>query len=80
MLLLSPPVARRLFLTLAVAGAITSSGADPHAVCMQCEIYFRGDCRFKKYGQRNCFYQHHQTEEPDRAGTRTEEVSDRKED
>jgi DNA-binding MarR family transcriptional regulator len=52
-----------------LAGAITSRGADPNAVCMQCEIYFREDCRFQKYGQRNCFYQHHQKEEPDRAGT-----------
>jgi DNA-binding MarR family transcriptional regulator len=58
-----------------LAGAITSSGADPNAVCMQCEIYFREDCRFQKYGQRNCFYQHHQTEEQDRAGSSTEVVS-----
>jgi DNA-binding MarR family transcriptional regulator len=50
-----------------LAGAITSSGADPKAVCMQCEIYFREDCRFKNYGQRNCFYQHHQKEEQGRA-------------
>lgn len=61
-----------------LAGAITSSGADPNAVCMQCEIYFRDVCRFQKYGQRNCFYQYHQTEEQDRAGTRTDVVSDRK--
>jgi DNA-binding MarR family transcriptional regulator len=58
-----------------LAGAITSSGADPDAVCMQCEIYFRDDCRFQKYGQRNCFYQHHQSEEQDRASTRTDVVS-----
>jgi len=58
-----------------LAGAITSSGADPSAVCMQCEIYFRGDCRFQRYGQRNCFYQHHQTEEQDRAVTSTDVVS-----
>ncbi len=43
-----------------LAGAITSSGADPNAVCMQCEIYFREACRFQEYGQRNCFYQRHQ--------------------
>jgi DNA-binding MarR family transcriptional regulator len=58
-----------------LAGAITSSGTDPNAVCMQCEIYFRDVCRFKEYGQRNCFYQHHQTEEQDRAGSSTEVVS-----
>ena len=61
-----------------LAGAITSSGADPNAVCMQCEIYFREVCRFQTYGQRNCFYQHHQTEDQDRAGMRTDVVSDRK--
>jgi len=63
-----------------LAGAITSSGADPNAICMQCEIYFREECRFQQYGQRNCFYQHHQKDEQDRAGMRTEVVSDRKED
>ena len=61
-----------------MAGAITSSGADPNSVCMQCEIYFREDCRFQKFGQRNCFYQHHQNEEQDRASTRTDVVRDRK--
>jgi len=61
-----------------LAGAITSSGADPNAVCMQCEIYFRDVCRFQKYGQRNCFYQHHLVEDQDRAGMRTDVVSNRK--
>lgn len=42
-----------------LAGAIVSGGADPRAVCMQCEIYYREGCRFAEYGQRNCFYQHH---------------------
>lgn len=44
-----------------LAGAIVSGSADPDAVCMQCEIYFRDRCRFGEYGQRNCFYQHHKT-------------------
>jgi len=61
-----------------LAGAITSSGADPHAVCMQCEIYFREECRFQKYGSRNCFYQHHKVEEQDRAAIRTETAYVRK--
>ncbi len=60
-----------------LAGAITSSGADSSAVCMQCEIYFRDECRFQKYGERNCFYHRHQTEEQDRAVTGTETASDR---
>jgi len=61
-----------------LAGAITSSGADPNAVCMQCEIYFRDVCRFQEYGQRNCFYQHHQSDEQDRARMHTDVVSIRK--
>jgi len=44
-----------------LAGAIVSSSANPNAVCMQCEIYFREHCRFGECGRRNCFYQHHKT-------------------
>ncbi|HTQ57108.1 MAG TPA: MarR family winged helix-turn-helix transcriptional regulator [Bryobacteraceae bacterium] len=44
-----------------LAGAIVSGSADPTAVCMQCEIYFRERCKFGQYGQRNCFYQYHKT-------------------
>ncbi len=60
-----------------LAGAITSSGADPNAVCMQCEIYFRDECRFEKYAERNCFYRHHQKEEQDRIAAGTETVPER---
>ncbi len=42
-----------------LAGAIVSDGSDPNAVCMQCEIYVRDQCRFGEYGHRNCFYQRH---------------------
>ena len=42
-----------------LAGAIVSDGSDPNAVCMQCEIYVRDNCRFAEYGHRNCFYQRH---------------------
>jgi len=42
-----------------LAGAIVSSGSDPAATCMQCEIYVRDRCRFGEYGHRNCFYQRH---------------------
>jgi len=45
-----------------LAGAIVSSSADPNAICMQCEIYFREHCRFGECGRRNCFYQHHKTQ------------------
>jgi len=47
-----------------LAGAIVSSSANPDAVCMQCEIYFREHCRFGECGRRNCFYQHHKTRDP----------------
>jgi DNA-binding MarR family transcriptional regulator len=46
-----------------LAGAIVSEGSDPNAICMQCEIYFREQCRFGEYGRRNCFYQHHKTQD-----------------
>jgi DNA-binding MarR family transcriptional regulator len=46
-----------------LAGAIVSDSADPSAVCMQCEIYFRDHCKFGEYGRRNCFYQHHKTQD-----------------
>ena len=46
-----------------LAGTIVSSGADPSATCMQCEIYFREDCRFGAYGRRHCFYQHHKKQD-----------------
>jgi len=46
-----------------LAGAIVSNSDNPNVVCLQCEIYFRDPCRFRESGQRNCFYQRHQTEE-----------------
>ena len=36
---------------------------------------FASCAAFSEYGQRNCFYQHHQTEEQDRASTRTDVLS-----
>lgn len=46
-----------------LAGAIISHGSDPDAVCMQCEVYFREQCRFGEFGRRNCFYQTHKTQD-----------------
>jgi DNA-binding MarR family transcriptional regulator len=42
-----------------LAGAIVNCGSEPEAPCMQCEIYFRENCRFGAYGRRDCFYQRH---------------------
>ncbi len=55
-----------------LAGAIVSNSTDPNAICLQCEIYFREPCRFREFGQRNCFYQRHQSEDPGRGVARTE--------
>lgn len=46
-----------------LAGAIVSTGPNPDATCMQCEIYYRERCRFGEYGKRNCFYQHHKSQD-----------------
>jgi DNA-binding MarR family transcriptional regulator len=46
-----------------LAGAITSGGSEPQAACMQCEIYFRDQCRFGEFGHRNCFYQRHKKQD-----------------
>lgn len=32
-------------------------------VCLQCEIYFRQDCRFGQFGNRKCYYKLHRNEE-----------------
>jgi DNA-binding MarR family transcriptional regulator len=46
-----------------LAGAIVANSDKPNSVCLQCEIYYREPCRFREFGQRNCFYERHQTEE-----------------
>jgi DNA-binding MarR family transcriptional regulator len=44
-----------------LAAGIAGPSASPDAICLQCEIYYREDCRFGKYGGRdsNCFYRLH---------------------
>jgi DNA-binding MarR family transcriptional regulator len=37
----------------------------PDEACMQCEIYYREDCRFGQFGAHKCFYQLHKKEQPD---------------
>jgi hypothetical protein len=46
-----------------LAGAFVSTSANPNVPCMQCEIYYRERCRFGEYGRRNCFYQHHKSQD-----------------
>jgi DNA-binding MarR family transcriptional regulator len=31
-------------------------GVNPDETCLQCEIYFRQECRFGKFGACNCYY------------------------
>jgi DNA-binding MarR family transcriptional regulator len=50
-----------------MACGIASQGgaADQGEACMQCEIYYRQDCRFGQFGARKCFYQLHQKDQKD---------------
>lgn len=34
-------------------------GAEEGQTCLQCEIYYRNDCRFGKFGACNCYYNSH---------------------
>jgi DNA-binding MarR family transcriptional regulator len=45
-----------------LAGVIVSHGADPDAICLQCEVYVREQCRFGEVGRRKCFYKLHRSE------------------
>jgi DNA-binding MarR family transcriptional regulator len=38
-------------------------GAKTTETCLQCEIYFRRDCRFGRFGNRTCYYNLHRIEE-----------------
>jgi DNA-binding MarR family transcriptional regulator len=44
-----------------LACGIANQGAiaDRAEACMQCEIYYRSDCRFGQFDMRKCFYQLH---------------------
>jgi len=43
------------------------AAAQEEQACMQCEIYFRENCRFGQFGARKCFYQLHQKDQQDQA-------------
>ena len=48
-----------------LASGIASQGSviKEGDICLQCEIYFRRDCRFGGFGNRNCYYKLHRDEE-----------------
>ena len=50
-----------------VAGAIVHPLANTPHECMQCEIYYRSQCRCGDLGRRNGFYQRRRTERQDAA-------------
>jgi DNA-binding MarR family transcriptional regulator len=50
---------------LACGIASQRADADRDEACMQCEIYYRDDCRFKQFGARKCFYQLHRKDKQD---------------
>jgi DNA-binding MarR family transcriptional regulator len=49
------------------------------AACMQCEIYYREDCRFGQLGGHRCFYQLHQKEQQDQPAARADDSVNTKE-
>lgn len=51
-----------------LAAGIVSQGPDGEGVCLQCEIYLRGDCRFGQLGHRTCFYKKHARKQDSSAG------------
>ncbi len=50
-----------------LAAGIASQGKNRDAICLQCEIYYREDCRFGKFGARGrrCFYRLHKSNQKD---------------
>jgi DNA-binding MarR family transcriptional regulator len=41
-----------------LALAIASYGAKPGEVCLQCEVFYRANCRFGALSRRECIYKH----------------------
>jgi len=48
-------------------------------VCMQCEIYYREQCRFGQFCGRKCFYQLHKKDSPDRLAAVADDPEQKKE-
>lgn len=44
-----------------LAAAIVCTSAKPDETCMQCEVYFRDECKFGELSRRICFYQLHKS-------------------
>jgi DNA-binding MarR family transcriptional regulator len=64
----SPDVLRHtaeLLDNLACGIASQQSDKPKDDLCMQCEIYYRENCRFGQFGARKCFYQLHRKDQQD---------------
>jgi DNA-binding MarR family transcriptional regulator len=64
----SPDVLRHiaeLLNHLACGIASQRAGTAENAACMQCEIYYRNECRFGQFVARKCFYQLHRKDQRD---------------
>jgi DNA-binding MarR family transcriptional regulator len=55
------------------------SGGHQNEPCMQCEIYYREDCRFGQFGARKCFYQLHRKDQQDQPAVQADESEQYKE-
>jgi len=64
---------------LACGIASQRGAAQEGQACMQCEIYFREDCRFGQFGARKCFYQLHQKDQLDQPAVRADDSVQKKE-
>ena len=78
----SPDVLRQtaeLLDHLACGIASQRSDSYQNEACMQCEIYYRQDCRFGKFGARKCFYQLHRKDQRDQPAAQADESEQYKE-
>jgi DNA-binding MarR family transcriptional regulator len=64
---------------LACGIASQRADADQDEACMQCEIYYRDDCRFKQFGARKCFYQLHRKDKQDQPAVQADKSEQIKE-
>ena len=72
----SPDVLRHtaeLLDNLACGIASQQSDKPKDDLCMQCEIYYREDCRFGQFGARKCFYQLHRKDQQDASAAKADD-------
>ena len=64
---------------LACGIASRPDGATEGAACMQCETYYREDCRFGQLGARKCFYQLHRKDHENSSAAKAGDSDTKKE-